>query len=422
MLANMTTIPASEPDLVTATYREVFAVREFRVLFTSYAATLVGETVKMLALSVLVYATTGSALLAALAYVAGFLPYAVGGTLLLAYADRWRPRAMMVGYDLVRAAAGVLLATGVLPAPAMLGLVFVVGVPAAVAAAARTALLPDLLTGDRYVLGRSVFSVASSGTQVIGFAAGGALITLIGPYGALWITVATYALSAVLLRWRLADHPRRSSATGAAVRTTWRVNGTLLRDPAVRALLLAQWLPSALTVGAEGVLVPYGASIGMPASAGLLFAAIAVGMLAGDLLIGRLVSPARRERLAGPLALLLGLPLLGFALHPGPALAAALLATCGFGVAYQLGLARRFLDAVRETNRGQAFGLASTGSMTVQGIAAAAAGALGEALAPGPVMTIAGALSLLSTLALWRTLRRTPRGTAARRTAPAPVE
>ncbi|WP_051753228.1 hypothetical protein [Streptosporangium amethystogenes] len=75
----MTTLLAAP---ARATYREVFAVRQFRVLFTGYALFLGGETVKMLALSVTVYASTGSPLLAALAYAAGFLPYALGGTLL----------------------------------------------------------------------------------------------------------------------------------------------------------------------------------------------------------------------------------------------------------------------------------------------------------------------------------------------------
>jgi hypothetical protein len=46
----------------------------------------------MLAHSVTVHAGSGSSVLAALPYVAGFLPYALGGTLLLAYADRWPPR------------------------------------------------------------------------------------------------------------------------------------------------------------------------------------------------------------------------------------------------------------------------------------------------------------------------------------------
>ena len=59
------------------TYREVFAVREYRALLGGFALQLTGETVKMLALAVLVFASTGSPLLAALAYVAGFLPQAL---------------------------------------------------------------------------------------------------------------------------------------------------------------------------------------------------------------------------------------------------------------------------------------------------------------------------------------------------------
>lgn len=405
MLSAMTTTPtAARP----ATYREVFAVGQFRVLFGSYTLFLAGETVRMLALSVTVYAATGSPLMSALAYAAGFLPYALGGTLLLAFTDRWPPRTVMVGYEVLRTAVTAVLAAGLLPVPALLALVFVTGVPSAVASAARTALLPDLLDGDHYVLGRAVFSMAAGGTQVLGFAAGGTLIAAVGAQGALWITAVTCVASAVLLRLRLADHPPRRTGGSAGISETWQVNRALLRRPAVRALLLAQWLAPALMVGAEGVLVPYATQIGAPEAAGLLFAAVAGGMLAGNLIVGRLVRPAGRERLARPLALALGLPLLGFALNPAPRYAAVLLAVSGFGVAYQLALARRFVEAVPETQRGQAFGLLLTGTMTLQGLAAAAGGALGEVAAPALVVTLAGAASAVAALMSWRTLSPTP--------------
>jgi hypothetical protein len=356
----------------------------------------------MLALSVIVYAATGSPLMSALAYAAGFLPYALGGTLLLAFADRWPPRTVMIGYEVLRTAVSVVLAAGLLPVPAMLALVFVTGVPSAVASASRTALLPDLLDGDRYVLGRAVFSMAAGSTQVLGFAAGGMLIAAVGAPGALWITAATCLASAGLLQLRLSHHPRRRTGASAGISETWQVNRALLCRPAVRALLLAQWLAPALMVGAEGVLVPYAAQVGTPDAAGLLFAAVAAGMFAGNLIVGRLVRPAGRERLARPLALA------GFVLRPAPGYAAILLAVSGFGVAYQLGLARRFLDAVPETQRGQAFGLLLTGTMTLQGLAAAAGGALGEVAAPALVVTLAGAASAVAALMSWRTLSPTP--------------
>jgi MFS family permease len=391
-------------DTRHATYREVFAVPEFRALFGSFGTLIIGDSIRMLALSVLVYTSTGSPLLAALAYVSGFLPNALGGSFLLALADRMRPRTLIVGYDVLRLGVAVVLAVGVLPPLGMVALVFAAGAFAPVAMAARTALLPDLLDGDRYVLARSLFTIASGATQVVGFAAGGALLTLVGSRGALWLTAATCVVSVGLVRLGLTDRPARRVARAGAVRETWRTNGHLLADRRVRGLLLAQWLPGALMVGAEGAVVPYVSALDAPSAAGVLLMAAALGMLTGDLVVGRFVRPDRREALAPWLAALLGVPLLGFVLTPAPALAAALLAVAAFGFAYQLGLARRFLLAVPEESRGQAFGLASTGTMTLQGLAVAGAGALGELASPGVVVAMAGVASLAATAALRRQL------------------
>jgi predicted MFS family arabinose efflux permease len=292
----------------------------------------------------------------------------------------------------------------------MLALVFVTGTVTPVVQAARTALLPDLLTGDAYVLGRSMFTVVSGGTQVLGAAVGGLLLATVGASGALWLTALTCLLSAALVRFGVRDHPARSvtrggAVRGGAVRETWRVNRALLTDPVVRPLLLAQWLPGALMVGAEGVVVPYADGLGRAPAAGVLLMAAAGGMLAGDLLVGRFLAPHRRESMTPWLALLLGVPLLGLIFRPGLTTAAALLALAAAGFSYHLGLARRFLDAVPEQWRGQSMGLLSTGTMTSQGLTMAAAGALAEVLAPGTVMALAGAASVLSTVLLWRRLR-----------------
>ncbi|XTZ16316.1 MFS transporter [Micromonospora echinospora] len=419
--ARTTTAPPVAPDR-PATFRDVFAVAEFRVIFASYGVFLIGETVKMLALSVLVYERTGSGLVAALAYVTGFLPHAFGGVFLLALADRWPPRAVIVGYELVRLALVAVLAVGVLPPAGMLGLVFVIGLFGPVSSAARTALLPEILHGDAYVLGRSLLTVASGGTQVVGFAVGGLLLGVVGPYGALWLTAATCALSALLVRFGLRARPgrnrsgpARTDGTGptgpartGAVRETWRGNRELLADRRIRGLLLAQWLPGSMLVGAEAVAVPYAAGLGPGASAGVLLMAGAFGMLVGDLVVGRFVPPAARERLSPWLALLLGVPVLGFLFRPGLVVAALLFAVAAAGFAYQLGLARRFLDAVPESRRGQAFGLTSTGLMTAQGLAAAGGGALTEVTGPAVAMALAGVASLAATGALWRVLTPEP--------------
>ncbi|MFI1384035.1 MFS transporter [Embleya sp. NPDC020886] len=391
-------------DVKAATYREVFAVGAFRVLFGSFVLLLIGDTVRMLALAVLVYERTGSPALSALAYVAGFVPQAFGGALLLSLTDRVPVRAAMAGYDLVRCVLALVLAADVLPVWAVLLLLASVGLVSPIAGAARQRTLPELLHGDAYVLGRSVFGMAAGAMQVLGFAVGGLLLALVGSGGALLFAAAVALASAAVVRFGLPAAPRPertgSARTEGTVRATWRVNRELLGDRTVRGLLLAQWIPANLTAAAEGVIVPYA-----PDHAGVLYGSAAGGMLLGDLLVGRFVRPARRERLTPWLALLLGVPLVFFAAGPPLWVTAGLFVVSSAGLSYQLGLQRRFLDAIPKAGTGQAMGLAMTGTMTLQGVAMAGAGALAGVLAPGHVIALVGLASLTGTLAIHRVLR-----------------
>ncbi|GAA3092561.1 MFS transporter [Streptosporangium carneum] len=413
-----------------ATYAEVFASGEFRVLFGGFTLMVAGEQVKMLALSALVYARTGSPGLSAAAYMLGFLPYAVGGTFLLAPADRMRPRTLMVTGELVRVVTCLLLAFAGLPVWAMLALVLVAGLFSPVFTAARSALLPGLLPGDAFVLARSVLSMTSAGAQIGGLAVGGAVLAATGPTGALASTAVLSAVAAALLRAGLPDlpargrdrddaggrttreereaaeggvvrEPAREAAEGGAVRETLRVNRILLADTRVRGLLLAQWLPLSFVAGAEAMLVPY-----LGGAAGITLAAASTGLAVGNVLVGRFATPSTRERLSLPLAALAGVPLLAFALRPG-AFAAALcvLLAVAAGGAYELGLQRRFVEAVPEPIRGQSFGLLTAGAMTGQGASAALVGLASEFTAPHLAIVGSGVAAVVSALALRRHLR-----------------
>ncbi|MEV6041272.1 MFS transporter [Nonomuraea sp. NPDC052116] len=390
-----------------ATFGEVFAVKEFRVLFGSFALLVGGDSIKMLALSVLVYARTGSAGLSAAAYMAGWLPFIVGGLLLLSLADRLPPRALMVTGEVVRAVTCLLLAYARLPVWAMLALVLVTGLFTPVFFAARAAMLPDVLPGDAFVLGRSVLNVASASAQIAGLAAGGAFLAVAGPSGALATTAGLAAVAAVVLRAGLPYRPARGTARAGTVgagtvRQTLRVNRRLLADGRVRGLLLAGWLPCVFLAGAEAMVVPY---LGGQGQAGVVLAAAAGGMAVGEFAVGRFAAPGLRERLSFPLAVLLGVPWVGFALGPGMAWAAVLAAVATAGLSYQLGLQLRFVESVPEEVRGQAFGLQSSGLMTGQAAGAALVGALGEVIAPGPAIAVAGGAGVLVALALAGVLR-----------------
>jgi hypothetical protein len=139
--------------------------------------------------------------------------------------------------------------------------------------------------------------------------------------------------------------------------------------------------------------------------ASAFFWAITAGSVTGDLLIGRLASQERQERLSFPLALLLALPLLCFVIQPPLPLAAGLCFLSASGISYQLGLQRRFLDAVPLTARAQAFGLVYGGIPALMGITFTAAGALATILPPAGVIVLFGIASGVSTLALSSVIR-----------------
>jgi predicted MFS family arabinose efflux permease len=180
---------------------------------------------------------------------------------------------------------------------------------------------------------------------------------------------------------------------------TWRADRVLLGSPAVRPLLLAAWVPNGLIVGAEAMYVPYAG-----AAAGVLFMAGAAGMLLGDLVVGRWVPAAARERLTSPLQSLLAVPYLLFVLHPGPATAAVAVFLASVGYAGTLGLQQRLLEVVPGELTGQAIGLEASGRMTFQAIGAVLVGAVAELTGAATAMTMAAVASLLVTAALWRPL------------------
>jgi MFS family permease len=397
-----------------ATYRQVLAEPRFRLLFLTRSLAIGADTLRTVALSVLIFAVTRSPLLAAITYGAAFLPQAIGGTLLGAMADRIRPRPLITaGYGLEAAVAATLALAG-LPAGASLALVAAIATVTPVFGGASSRLIAETLTGDSYVLGRSLANIATSAAQMLGLAAGGATVAALGARHVLLVTAAWHLAAGAATWARLDDLPATprpaSQSPESVLRQSWAVNRRLVTDPAVRILLLATWLPPAFLTGAESLIVPYAAQHGFAAGApGLLLACVPAGMIAGDFAAGRLLRPAARERLTIPLMMVAWIPLLAFAAGPPLPVAAGLLAVTGLSPACILGIQRRFLGAVPPPVLGQAFGLLSTGLMTFQGIGPAMFGAATQIIAPGQAMALAGAAGLITALGLRPALRNSPR-------------
>ncbi|WP_344494382.1 MFS transporter [Nonomuraea monospora] len=387
------------------TYREVIAVKEFRALWYGQGLSLLGDQLAQVALAVLVYDRTGSPLATAAVYALTYLPSIVGGPLLAGLADRFARRGVMLACDLLRAAlVGVMAVPGV-PFWALCALVFLVVLLSAPFSAARAALLPEVLDGDAYVIGSALQNMTNQAVQMIGFATGGALIAAMGPYRALALDAATFLGSALIL---VSGVRRRPASVGTSKPSMWSMTTSGARlvfgSRKLRTLVLFAWL-CGFYILPEGIAAPYAARLAtgdlpVPVITGLLMAAMPAGTVVGAFLFSRFVTPQRRLRLMGWMAMLSCAPLIVTAIRPPLAVVLAAWVLSGIGGAYQLAANAAFVQYVPAERRAQAFGLVQSGLMAVQGIGILVGGFAAERLGPEPVVALAGIAGVISAAVL----------------------
>jgi MFS family permease len=332
----------------------------------------------------------------------------VGGPLLAGLADRYARRRVMIVCDLIRAA---LVATMALPGMSLVALcvlLFAVVMLSTPFSAARAALLPDVLSGDRYVMGSALQNMTNQAVQMLGFAVGGVAILTIGPYRGLALDSATFLASALILVAAVRRRPAPDRDAGRRP-SMWKMTAAGARlvfgDRRLRILVLFAWL-CGFYVLTEGIAIPYAATLSddaqmLPVISGLLMAAMPTGTVIGAFLFSRFVSPSGRLRTMGWMAMLSCAPLIGCAMRPPLAVVLALWVLSGIGGAYQLAANAAFVQCVPAERRGQAFGLVQSGLLAVQGIGILIGGAAAERLGPEPVIALSGAsgLSLAAILA-----------------------
>src|SRR5215510_8927930 len=193
--------PSTPPtDADQATFGEVFAVGEFRSLWLAQVLSVVGDQLAQVALTLLVFDRTGSSLLAAITFAASVVPTFVGGIALSGLADRWPRRRVMIACDLGRALLVAIMALPGVPIAGLIGLLFLVTLISAPFTSARAALYPDILAGDRYVVGTAITLTTLQFAQALGFVAGGAVVAFFGVRTSLLVDGGTFLLSAVITR------------------------------------------------------------------------------------------------------------------------------------------------------------------------------------------------------------------------------
>jgi MFS family permease len=391
-----------------ATFRDVFAVREFRALWFSEILSIAGDRLALVALTLLVYERTRSPLLAAAVYATGYVPWVIGGLFLAEVADRRPRRSVMITADAVRAVLVAAMVTPHAPIAVLVALLFVTTMVTPPFESARSAVTAEILSGERYVLGAAVMQTTFLAAQVAGAAGGGVAVAFIGVRPSLAVDSATFVLSGLLIAFGIRARP--AAARPETVQPSVRVRlGQGLRlvfgDPALRTLLMFGWLVAFYTVP-EGVAAPYVHRLGGgPIATGLVLASTVFATAIVTPLFTRFVGARQRLALMGPLAVLTCATLVLTALRLDLAVSLVVFSlSAAFGV-YQIAANTAFVVRVPDERRAQAFGIANVGVVVGQGAAFVAAGAAAEVITPGAVIAICGAIGAIMAFVLtlrWR--------------------
>jgi MFS family permease len=356
-----------------------------------------GDRLALVALTLLVYDRSRSPFLAAVTFASGLVPYLLGGLFLSGLADRLPRRSVMVACDLIRMRLVGAMLIPAAPLAAMIALLYAVTLLQPPFDAARSASVREALEDERYPLAMAVMGSTSRVVLVAGSAAGGLVVALFGARPALAADAATFAVSALLIRFGV---PARKAAASGEDRPSPLGQLTegirlVFGDPALRTLVGLGWLAAFYEVP-EGIAVPYAGRLGGGAvAAGLLIATSQLGAAVSTPLFTKKLGPLTRLTWMGPMAILTCAILAVTVLRPNLVASMSIFALSNSFAMYQLAANTAFVERIPNEKRGQAFGLATAGLIVGQGIAFAVAGAAAEVVPPSTVVALSGGIGAL---------------------------
>lgn len=271
-------------------------LRDFALLWTGMAISMVGDGVYVIAIAWQVYEISNRPSALAMVGVAWSLPQVLLMLLSGALADRFDRRKLMIAGDAIRFAAistiGALSIAGRLTIPLVVGLVVVYGVGQAIFQPSFSAIVPTIVPGVLLVEANSLAQfVRPFAMMLLGPLVGGVLIAAFGAGWAFVFDGGTFLFSALMILLMRARSERRPAGT----------EERLLADVAegLRYVLANRWLLVAMvgatvsllaTWGPWETLVPFVIKNDLHGSAtdlGLVFGAGGLGAVAAALFLGQ---------------------------------------------------------------------------------------------------------------------------------------
>jgi MFS family permease len=376
---------ATEPER-PVTFRDIFAVREYRAVYLSLVVSWMGDYLARAAIIVLVYQQTESVLLSAASFAVSYLPWIIGGPVLAALAERYPYRRILITADLARAVPIALIALPGIDTHVILLLLFVAMLGAPPTQAARSALLPLILERRMVVTGLAINASTGQAAQVFGYFVGATLAVAINPRLGIALDALSFVLSAGLIA--LGVRPRPAAADPSERRHLLRETGAGFRlvfgTPMLRSIALMVFSLATFTILPESLAAGWAAMFHAEPSArgfdqGLIMAAGPVGSVIGGLVVGRLVRQHRRRMMIKPFAVLAPLALALTVFAPNAVTAAALIMVSGVAQGGLMPtLNGEFVLALPHGYRARAYGVMQGGLQLTQCFAVICTGALAQ--------------------------------------------
>ena len=278
--------------------------RDYALLTAGSSISLLGDGFFFVALAWQVYEISNVPTALSIVGLAWTLPLVLFVLLGGVFSDRYDRRWLMVGADLVRAAAigllGLFSVTGALELWHVVALIAFVGLGDAFFNPASTAIVPDLLPDEQLPQANALQSLLRPlAVRLIGPALGGLVVAGLGSGTAFLIDAASFLASAAAVL-AITAQPRREVTDHGVRQTLHEVREGLAyvrATPWIWATLVSAMLSLLVWIGPQEVLLPFlvknRLALG-PDALGGIFAAGGVGAILMAITIGQLGQPKLR--------------------------------------------------------------------------------------------------------------------------------
>ena len=204
-----------------ASYRELLPEKNYIKNVAAGTISRFGDSVDSIAYPWMTFALTGSAALSATVYGTNLLVSVLMQPFTGALVTGWNKKLTIVltdaGRGLLVVAAALLYAFGLLAPWMLIAFTVLTSALEAFHNPAALALYPQLVPKEKYTLATSLSGTVQRAAEIAGLAAAGAIIALVGVYGALLVDALTFFASGVILMTlRLPKHVK------SAVPSAWK--------------------------------------------------------------------------------------------------------------------------------------------------------------------------------------------------------